>query len=224
MTNTEFKNEIIFDVNKINAEEYFIEKFKKEGYECYKSKKVFHNNDIITNSPLRVFLNNEKSHTGIPDLLVYNSDSFFFVEVKSNKDALRKSQIKWIHEHTDIKVIVYYLEQKEDTKKVVNTKVVSDKKIEVVNNYVINNNVINKNNIKLHLIKRLILEMPVRLFIILFAFILYILDYFLLHHNFDKYNTLYQPRFFLLLLFILLTIVTIINYYRINKPYHIYFM
>lgn len=41
-----------------------------------------------------------RRYTGWPDLLVYKSDEYFFVEVKSSRDKLREDQKKWIYANT----------------------------------------------------------------------------------------------------------------------------
>lgn len=49
--------------------------------------------------------------TGVPDLLVLNSYGVMFVEVKSFKDGLRKSQVEWMLKFEDkLDVKILYIE------------------------------------------------------------------------------------------------------------------
>jgi len=47
--------------------------------------------------------------TGWPDLLVYNDEEYFFVEVKSSGDKLREDQKSWIYGNTDELKLPFYL-------------------------------------------------------------------------------------------------------------------
>lgn len=94
----------------INAEQYFIRKFKDRGFECYKTQSSEINEKCSNNNVIN-FLKEEKRN-GIPDLVVFNSDRFFFIEVKTGTQSLLKSQVEWIRNHKNIEVIVYYLSQK----------------------------------------------------------------------------------------------------------------
>lgn len=105
------RHEIINVPIRIDAEEYFIDKFKKEGYECYKSRGEHIVYSNIDNYALIDFLKKE-TRNGIPDLVAFNSKKFFFIEVKSEDDTLRKSRLNWIKNHPNVEVIVYYLKQK----------------------------------------------------------------------------------------------------------------
>ena len=105
--NIDFKIEKICVTNRINAEDYFIEKYRKEGYNCCKSKQI---KDNINNNHLNNLMKNI-IFKGIPDLVVWNENEFFFIEVKTNGDSLRTSQIDWINKYPKINVTVYHLEQ-----------------------------------------------------------------------------------------------------------------
>jgi Holliday junction resolvase-like predicted endonuclease len=52
-------------------------------------------------------MNYWRNFCGWPDLLVYNQDKFFFVEVKSSNDKLSEDQKNWLlgnNEHMGFKV------------------------------------------------------------------------------------------------------------------------
>lgn len=105
----EIRHELINTLYIINAEQYFINKFTDRGLKCYKTLSLVTND--CCNNKLIEFLKTEKRN-GIPDLVVFNSDIFFFVEVKTGIQTLQKSQVTWIKNHTNIEVIIYYLSQK----------------------------------------------------------------------------------------------------------------
>ena len=48
-------------------------------------------------------------YTGWPDLLVYNDDEYFFVEVKSSGDKLREDQKNWIYGNSNELKLPFYL-------------------------------------------------------------------------------------------------------------------
>jgi len=47
---------------------------------------------------------------GVPDFFVHGSDESFFVEVKSDDDALRINQLDWILKHPQFKVKLILVE------------------------------------------------------------------------------------------------------------------
>lgn len=54
----------------------------------------------------------DKRVSGMPDFLFYKKGvGSLYVEVKSNGDGLRDTQVKWIKDNPDKKVLVYYLVQ-----------------------------------------------------------------------------------------------------------------
>lgn len=112
-----------------NVEQYFIDKFRQMGFFCYRTSEVICSdilcphcgktvasggtNEImcsdIPHKIVRSIIDNE-SPIGRPDLIVYNSDDYIFVEVKSHTgDRLSGSQIHWILNHPDIPIAICIL-------------------------------------------------------------------------------------------------------------------
>jgi|TARA_Y100000310_G_scaffold340893_1_gene438212 hypothetical protein len=79
---------------KINAEEFALDLFKKLGFESNYSKQLF------------------KKEIGLPDLYVVKGEEKYFIEVKTNGDGLRTEQLEWILNNPRKKVIVFCLKQK----------------------------------------------------------------------------------------------------------------
>ncbi len=107
------KEETITIPYKLNPEEYFIKKFKQDGFNCIKT--TSYNKYEISNKSLIDFLEKVEKK-GIPDLVVFNNNEFFFVEVKDVTDTIKKSQIEWMQNNPHIKVVVYYLKQRVNIK------------------------------------------------------------------------------------------------------------
>ena len=58
------------------------------------------------------------SEAGHPDFIFTDSEGVkLYVEIKTNGDGLKMEQVKWVKEHPEIEVLVYYLNQTNDKKK-----------------------------------------------------------------------------------------------------------
>lgn len=93
-------NGIVTDVTKIsNAEIYIKNYYKSKGYNINKlnagdtsveNLKVFE--DILT----KFNISSVGLDKGIPDFIISNDKEFWFIEVKTTDDGLKKNQIDWI--------------------------------------------------------------------------------------------------------------------------------
>lgn len=109
----DIKEETIIVPYKLKPEEYFIKKFKHDGFDCIKT--ISYNKHEIGNKSLIDFLEKVEKK-GIPDLVVFNNNEFFFIEVKDVTDTIKKSQIEWIKNNPHVKVVVYCLKQRINSK------------------------------------------------------------------------------------------------------------
>lgn len=96
LKNLSFEIIDITTFNRINAEVYVEDLLKRYGYNLKRKM--------------------EKGH---PDFIVYkNNKILFYVEVKTNDDGLKKEQVEWIINNPDKEVIVFYVGQDMEEKKV----------------------------------------------------------------------------------------------------------
>lgn len=80
--------------------------FEKNGFKCKKLNEFLKSYDCNRFPELCKIWKREK---GAPDLVVYNGNDFFLVEVKSRTDGLKMDQIGWIKNHPHILVVVLYV-------------------------------------------------------------------------------------------------------------------
>lgn len=82
----------------INTHIYVYQNYK---YELFLSE---HQQMIIDKFKLQSIL--KRFEAGLPDLLVFDENEFFFVECKREGDALHINQIKWMNIHKNYKTYV----------------------------------------------------------------------------------------------------------------------
>lgn len=75
----------------VDSEAFTAEFFRKKGYEVTKRN---------------------GSPPGVPDFVCEKENEEFYVEVKSEDDSLRMSQLKWIKENYEKLVIIFIVEEK----------------------------------------------------------------------------------------------------------------
>ena len=92
---------------KINAEAYVYDFFGELGWRVFKSVSVARGKikglDYL--KPL------SKYTKGMPDFIAFKGNRVIFIEVKTGEDGLRSSQIRWITQHPEYEVILFYLKQ-----------------------------------------------------------------------------------------------------------------
>lgn len=97
----------IFTKEKVDAEEFASNYFKLYGFDdCFKFSKA---RGRINNTSYNELINDV---VGRPDLIALKDKEICLIEVKTNRDGLRREQAKWIDKHTNFNVIIFYLEQK----------------------------------------------------------------------------------------------------------------
>ena len=52
-----------------------------------------------------------KDRLGRPDLIIFKDNELIFVEVKTGQDGLRADQLRWMSEHNNFKIVIFYLNQ-----------------------------------------------------------------------------------------------------------------
>ena len=72
-----------------NPEEYVIERFENQGYECEDCR---------------------LAGGGHPDFIFRKGGESIYVEVKSPSDGLKMNQAKWMLQNSDKKIILFYVE------------------------------------------------------------------------------------------------------------------
>jgi hypothetical protein len=127
--NISFIEEEITIDKKMDAEHYATGYFKNLGYQVYYSKKIFLEERKIKKSNMGEIWNNKLSKImllynenpmlmecihdplGIPDLAIFKDGKFEFIEVKTGQDGLGSDQLKWMKNHPNVKISVFYLNQ-----------------------------------------------------------------------------------------------------------------
>ncbi len=108
----------IFDQadEKVEAEDYAQNYFRKLGYNCEKPMNLKiggsycpHIDKTIINKIMRVVYKNEP---GMPDFICWKNKSYFWVEVKTGDDGIKIIQLKWAFNHKIEHIVYYCLEVK----------------------------------------------------------------------------------------------------------------
>ena len=131
MFNYTWRYDIQFDKMKIENLEYITQKIKffgeiykieevariffmSLGYDVYHSNQDYHVENKYPSSEIIKVLKEDKK--GIPDLVAFKGEDVVFIEVKrvsengNGSDTLRQTQLKWIQNHPQFKVIIFGLD------------------------------------------------------------------------------------------------------------------